>query len=160
MFLGSRARPVRRADNVTAICEPIVYTLWDPQHLTTVQASTACYGDSSNLLLVYNKTAARFALVHTDYQFRIFNCIEFFLGWGENEFPSYVGHYLGYCTSPGWWWWWWFECEEVAARRIGTVHRSTGRILAQLPLCPPQISHGLIWAGTRETAMWSRRLTA
>jgi hypothetical protein len=24
MFLGSRARPVRRADNLTAICEPIV----------------------------------------------------------------------------------------------------------------------------------------
>jgi hypothetical protein len=24
MFLGSKARPVRRADNLTAICEPIV----------------------------------------------------------------------------------------------------------------------------------------
>jgi hypothetical protein len=24
MFLGSRARPVRRAENLTAICEPIV----------------------------------------------------------------------------------------------------------------------------------------
>jgi hypothetical protein len=24
MFLGSRARPVRKADNFTAICEPIV----------------------------------------------------------------------------------------------------------------------------------------
>jgi hypothetical protein len=24
MFLGSKVRPVRRADNVTAICEPIV----------------------------------------------------------------------------------------------------------------------------------------
>jgi hypothetical protein len=29
MFLGSRARPVRKADNLTAICEPIVYTMWD-----------------------------------------------------------------------------------------------------------------------------------
>jgi hypothetical protein len=26
MFLGSRAPRVRRADNLTAICEPIVYT--------------------------------------------------------------------------------------------------------------------------------------
>jgi hypothetical protein len=25
MFLGSRTRPVRRADSLTAICEPIVY---------------------------------------------------------------------------------------------------------------------------------------
>jgi hypothetical protein len=24
MFMGSRARPVRKADNLTAICEPIV----------------------------------------------------------------------------------------------------------------------------------------
>jgi methyl coenzyme M reductase gamma subunit len=26
MFVGSRVRPVRRADNLTAICEPIVET--------------------------------------------------------------------------------------------------------------------------------------
>jgi hypothetical protein len=46
MFLGRRARPVLRADNLTAICEPIVYTMWDPQHLTALWASKACYGDS------------------------------------------------------------------------------------------------------------------
>jgi hypothetical protein len=34
MFLGSSAQLVRRADNLTAICEPTVYTMWDPQHLT------------------------------------------------------------------------------------------------------------------------------
>jgi hypothetical protein len=36
MFLGKRERPVLRADNLTAICEPIVYTVWDPEHLTTL----------------------------------------------------------------------------------------------------------------------------
>jgi hypothetical protein len=30
MFLGSKVRPVRRADNLAAICEPIVYTVCDP----------------------------------------------------------------------------------------------------------------------------------
>jgi hypothetical protein len=30
MFVGSRARPVLRADNLTAVCEPIVWTVWDP----------------------------------------------------------------------------------------------------------------------------------
>jgi hypothetical protein len=30
MFLGSRARPVPVADDLTAICEPVVYRLWDP----------------------------------------------------------------------------------------------------------------------------------
>jgi hypothetical protein len=34
MFVASRALPVRKADNRIAICEPIVYTMWDPQHLT------------------------------------------------------------------------------------------------------------------------------
>jgi hypothetical protein len=46
MFLRSRFRPVRRADNLTAICQQTVYTMWDPRDLTTLQASTACYGDS------------------------------------------------------------------------------------------------------------------
>jgi hypothetical protein len=30
------ARPVHKADNLTAICEPIVETLRDSQHLTTL----------------------------------------------------------------------------------------------------------------------------
>jgi hypothetical protein len=30
MFLGSRARPVRKADNLTGICEPIVYNMSQP----------------------------------------------------------------------------------------------------------------------------------
>jgi hypothetical protein len=30
MFVVSKVRLVRRADNLTAIYEPIVYTMWDP----------------------------------------------------------------------------------------------------------------------------------
>jgi hypothetical protein len=29
MFLGSRVRPVRRADNLIAFCESIAWTMWD-----------------------------------------------------------------------------------------------------------------------------------
>jgi hypothetical protein len=29
-FLGSKVRLVRGADNLTAIYEPIVWTMWDP----------------------------------------------------------------------------------------------------------------------------------
>jgi hypothetical protein len=36
MFVGSRARPVRKADNLTATREPTVYTMWDPEYLTTL----------------------------------------------------------------------------------------------------------------------------
>jgi hypothetical protein len=37
---------VRKADNLTAICEPIVQIMWEPQRLTTLWASMACYRDS------------------------------------------------------------------------------------------------------------------
>jgi hypothetical protein len=42
---GGKGRPARKADNLTAICEPIVYKMWEPQHLTTLWVSTARYRD-------------------------------------------------------------------------------------------------------------------
>jgi hypothetical protein len=36
MFLASKARPVRKANNLTAICEPIALTISDPQYLITL----------------------------------------------------------------------------------------------------------------------------
>jgi hypothetical protein len=33
-FLGSTVGPVREADNLTVICDLIVWTMWDPQHPT------------------------------------------------------------------------------------------------------------------------------
>jgi hypothetical protein len=35
MFLGSRAWPTRKAESLIAICEPIVWTMWDPAPSTT-----------------------------------------------------------------------------------------------------------------------------
>jgi hypothetical protein len=32
-----------KADNLTAICEPAVYKMWEPRHLTTLWASMASY---------------------------------------------------------------------------------------------------------------------
>jgi hypothetical protein len=43
---GGEGRPAHKADNLTAICEPIVYRMWEPQHLTTLWVSTARYRDS------------------------------------------------------------------------------------------------------------------
>jgi hypothetical protein len=43
MFLGSRAKLVYMTDNLTAICLANVV----PQHVTTLEASAACYKDSS-----------------------------------------------------------------------------------------------------------------
>jgi hypothetical protein len=43
---GGKGRPARGADNLTAICEPIVYKMWEPRRLTTLWAFMACYRDS------------------------------------------------------------------------------------------------------------------
>jgi hypothetical protein len=43
---GGKERPARKADNLTAICESIVYTIWEPRRLTTLWASEACYKDT------------------------------------------------------------------------------------------------------------------
>jgi hypothetical protein len=45
--MGGKERPARKAKNLTAICEPIVYKMWEPQRLTTLCASTARYIDTS-----------------------------------------------------------------------------------------------------------------
>jgi hypothetical protein len=50
-LLGGKGRSARKAGNFTAICEPIVWKMWEPRRLTTVWASTACYGDSFTLPL-------------------------------------------------------------------------------------------------------------
>jgi hypothetical protein len=67
MFLGSRARPVRRADNLTTIREPTVYTIWDPQHLTTLLASTACQGDSLTFFFLDGLKGKKFLIQIVDY---------------------------------------------------------------------------------------------
>jgi hypothetical protein len=39
---GGKGWPLRKADSLTVICEPIIYKMWGPQRLTTLWASTAC----------------------------------------------------------------------------------------------------------------------
>jgi hypothetical protein len=43
---GGKGRQTHKADNLTVICEPIAYNMWEPRYLTTLWASTACYMDS------------------------------------------------------------------------------------------------------------------
>jgi hypothetical protein len=43
---GGKRRPASKADNLTAICEPIFYKMCEPRFLTTLWASMACYRDS------------------------------------------------------------------------------------------------------------------
>jgi hypothetical protein len=42
---------MREVGKLTTICEPIVLTVWDPQHRTTLWTSLACCRDSFNFYL-------------------------------------------------------------------------------------------------------------
>jgi hypothetical protein len=57
---GGKGWPTRKADNLIAICEPIVYKMWEPRRLTTLWASTACYKDRFTLhdtiIVIKNRT--------------------------------------------------------------------------------------------------------
>jgi hypothetical protein len=43
---GGKEQPAYKADNLTAICELIIWKMWEPRCLTTLWASAACYRDS------------------------------------------------------------------------------------------------------------------
>jgi hypothetical protein len=63
---GGKRRPARGADNLTAICERIVYKMWEPRRLTALWAFIACYRDSFALSdLHYSHSASRTGLIHT-----------------------------------------------------------------------------------------------
>jgi hypothetical protein len=52
-LLGGKGRPTRKAHNLTVICEPIVWKMWEPRRLTTQWAFIACYRDSFTLEIYY-----------------------------------------------------------------------------------------------------------
>jgi hypothetical protein len=41
-FLRGKGQPARKADNCPAICEPIVYKMWEPRSLITLWDYAAC----------------------------------------------------------------------------------------------------------------------
>jgi hypothetical protein len=49
---GGRSR--RKADNLTVICESIVYKMWEPRRLRTLWTSTACYRVGFTLLNIHD----------------------------------------------------------------------------------------------------------
>jgi hypothetical protein len=49
---GGNGQPACKADNLTAICEPIVHNMWQPRRLTTIWASMAYYRDNFTFLFI------------------------------------------------------------------------------------------------------------
>jgi hypothetical protein len=50
---GGKERPARKADSLITIREMIIYKMWEPRHLTTLWASTACYRDSFTSFFIF-----------------------------------------------------------------------------------------------------------
>jgi hypothetical protein len=48
--------PSPKADNLTAICEPIFSNMWEPRHLTTCEPSRIVAGINLPFLLFVGKT--------------------------------------------------------------------------------------------------------
>jgi hypothetical protein len=82
---------VRGADNVTGICELTVYIMWDPQHPSNLQTSTACYGDSFALLMTVTSGHGIILMQFSNVGISLFQpqCL------GSNR----CGHYRGPLTS-------------------------------------------------------------
>jgi hypothetical protein len=50
--MSTRNLPEAKADNLTAMCEPIFQKMWEPRRLTTLWASKACYRNSFIFYLI------------------------------------------------------------------------------------------------------------
>jgi hypothetical protein len=63
---GGEGWPARKRDNVTAICEPIVYKLWESRRPTTLWAFMACYRDNFTVFFLHRPYDTRAA---SEYKF-------------------------------------------------------------------------------------------
>jgi hypothetical protein len=61
--LRDKERPVRKVD-LTAICEPIVWKMWELRGLTILWASTVCYRDSVTSLALHVSAVQNHHQVH------------------------------------------------------------------------------------------------
>jgi hypothetical protein len=50
---GGKERPEHKAHNLTALCEPTVYKMWEPRCFTTLWASMAHYRNSFTFYFLY-----------------------------------------------------------------------------------------------------------
>jgi hypothetical protein len=59
-----KVRPMRKVDDLTAICESIVQKMWKPRRLTNLRASMTSYRDSFTLFFYvsfkYNSVIIRY----------------------------------------------------------------------------------------------------
>jgi hypothetical protein len=64
---GGKRRPVHNTDSLTAICEPIVYKMWDPRRLTALWASMACHRDSFTFYITLHKTFFQYISINVSH---------------------------------------------------------------------------------------------
>jgi hypothetical protein len=92
IFLGLMSGRRVKADDLTAICEPIVYKMWQPRRLTTLWAFTACYRDSFTFYLF---TCLK--MLHTSNHSIVFTFALLLL---EGRASRAWKHYKKWCSTP------------------------------------------------------------
>jgi hypothetical protein len=72
---GDKERPAHKAYNLTAICESVVYKMWEPQRLTTVWVSRPVTGIALLFLVPYSSALLMLLVIgfHCTYIFRTIN---------------------------------------------------------------------------------------
>jgi hypothetical protein len=70
---GGKGRPARGADDLTAICEPTVYKMWEPRRLTTLGPSWPVTGIALLFLLVTIAKTIKLMCFHVHRNFMYIN---------------------------------------------------------------------------------------
>jgi hypothetical protein len=93
-LLGAKGRPARKADNLTAIYEPIVQKMWEPGRLTTLWAFTSCYRNTFTFTFrLHGATCKKILLFRRSLLCNILNCpivLSLFLSKYYQHFVSYL----------------------------------------------------------------------
>jgi hypothetical protein len=69
---GGKGRPARETDDLTAVCERIVYKIWEPRRLITLWAFVVCYRDRSTLSFMFGVPVCQGRSVEWFYWYPLF----------------------------------------------------------------------------------------
>jgi hypothetical protein len=157
---------------IVNVVRTLLHRLWEYFIVWSCQRLTGCLKQSDSLVVPGWNTSYSMSFYELNDMFRphrghrqvyMYDSCSFvvvvvfflsFSGWGETESTWYVGHCWTIVPAPD------DDYGAVGGMRIGRGNQSTRRKPAPVPLCPPQIPHGLTWDRTRAAAVGSQRLTA
>jgi hypothetical protein len=151
--------------------------MWEPRRLTSLWASTACYMNSFTFYLRQNLSNSHIlsssssktpyavsCLLHAVYvscslisslQYHFYFLFIYSHSGRETGSTRHVGHWMAYCTCPGWLWWWriWWNKDWQGKPKYSEKTCPSATLSTTSPTCHAR-------ARTRTAEVGSQRLTA